>query len=213
MIDQLQKKKINRFKMLETLYKAANGSQKFVGVEKDIIQNSELYPGNHESDFQYLVGEGLIKRISMDGYVMLTHGGIIEYEDAISNPEQSTDYFPAINVINNVIKVSGGINNSQIQQASSDNVQGMTQNNEENLDDLKLFLEIIKTKLPDLELNGDLHSDVEAEIGTIEAQLKVSKPKKSIIDQCLRAIKLIIMEVGTTATATLLLERLSSLLG
>ncbi len=77
-------------------------------------------------------------------------------------------------------------------------------------EDINAFIQLVKEKLPELDLDQQSKTDVEAEIHTIEAQLKSSKPKKQIITTCLQALRDILVGVNSSAASRILLEGISS---
>jgi DNA-binding PadR family transcriptional regulator len=76
---------------------------------------------------KYLEGEGLIRIQWLRGlpaYVSLTHKGLREIEDAIGKPDEPTQYFMSINVLN-----IGEMINSTVQQGT---IQSMQETKAEN---------------------------------------------------------------------------------
>jgi hypothetical protein len=43
---------------------------------------------------QYLVGEGLVKFQALGGLIGITHKGIVEVEEALTNKNKPTEHFP-----------------------------------------------------------------------------------------------------------------------
>ncbi len=144
---------------------------------------------------------------ALGGIISISHYGIREVEDAISHPEQPTHYFPAVNNI-----TIGTMINSSIQQASPEATQVFSQG-DVRIGELKTLVDQIKNSLDQLTLSpGDRH-DVEADISTIEAQLAASKPKTTIISECLSTIRSVLEGVAGSAIATGLIAGIAKFLG
>lgn len=94
----LEKKQKNRFLLLHKLYELTDGVAerhvidiREVGVELGLTADTAL------DTFEYLKGEGLVKWMALGGQGTITHWGIKEVEDALS--EKQTAHFPANIVI------------------------------------------------------------------------------------------------------------------
>lgn len=209
MVSKLEEKRAARFRFLETLYEMVDGSQAVSVDFYEVGKKAGLDPGTTINVFQYLSKEGLIKGHTLQE-IVLTHRGVKEYEAALSSPAEPTEYFPPVNVVNNIMNVTGGITGSQIQQSTKNSTQVINNIDSTESEDIKEFIQLVKEKLPELELDQQSKKDVEAEIHTIEAQLKSSKPKKTIINTCLQALRDILVGVASSAASRLLLEGISS---
>lgn len=101
---------------------------------------------------------------------------------------------------------------SQIQQGTIDSTQVGTFHigNQEQLSE---FIELLKTKLPDLEISDDDKTEIEADIATIDAQMKSSRPKDGIIKESLLSVKRILEGVSGAVIANELLKYLPALFG
>jgi hypothetical protein len=115
-IEEMKKK---RFQFLRRLYELTGG---------DELECLNLYDIGEELGFnrkltknivQYLEREGLIKVIGDQGGIAgISHWGVREVEEALSNPDEPTHYFPPVNIIS-----IGQMISSQIQQASPEATQ------------------------------------------------------------------------------------------
>jgi len=109
-IEEMKKK---RFQFLHRLYELTGGNEfkwfnmfqigKELGFEDDVTLNIA----------QYLEGEGLVEFRALGDKIGITHEGIQQVEEALSNPDKPTCFFPAVNIIS-----VGQMNSSQIQQSS-----------------------------------------------------------------------------------------------
>ena len=101
--------------------------------------------------------------------------------------------------------------NSQIQQGSTHSKQ--TQSiNISSTNDLRAFIELLTSKLSELELKADDQSEIEADIATLQAQLDSSRPKSSILHESLNSIKNILEGVAGSLIAQQLLPLIPPLL-
>jgi hypothetical protein len=196
----LTKRKTDRFRFLNRMYEISDGSEM-----KDISMwelGKELGLSREETEnvADYLKGEELIKFTAMGGWISITHYGIIEVEEAINNPDESTQYFPPVVNIMHINSMVG----SQIQQGS----HGSTQNqeiNQNDLDAIQTLVGTLKEKIPDIPFDEDQRAEAEAELQTVEAQIKSSKPKVSILRESLTTLRNLIEGVASSALTNELL--------
>ncbi|MCD6317816.1 hypothetical protein J7M02_01960 [Candidatus Aerophobetes bacterium] len=125
----------------------------------------------------------------------------------MSNPEQSTYYFPPVNIIS-----IGQMTDSQIQQASPSAKQEITIN-EARYEELKEVIKTLKKSVDRLGLKAQQKSDLQAEIETIDAQMASSKPKATVITECLTSIRRILEGTAINIIAPSLLSQIVALLG
>ncbi|MBI5589480.1 MAG: hypothetical protein HY881_03245 [Deltaproteobacteria bacterium] len=203
-IKELRKK---RFEFLHLLYKKSGGNSSNIFMEYDDI-GKELGFTEEESDkiYHYLNGEGLIKVMAYGGAIVITHEGVVEIENALSAPEKPSEYFPpAMNIIH-VEHMEG----SQIQQGSINSTQSV-ENIIKRGEDLKTFLDLLRNKLPELEISPEDKSEIRSDMVTVDAQLNSSRPKGIIIKESLNSIKKILESAAGGMIATELLKCLLSL--
>ena len=203
-IEELKKQ---RFQFLNSVYELTDGSQfsfvnmyevgKKLGFDKTLVNDIS----------QYLVEEGLIEYQTLDGFISITHYGIREVEEALSNPDKPTTYFPPVNIIQ-----VEQMTNSQILQSSPGAVQAITFA-QGKYDKLKEMLQVLKESMDQLNLKAQQKSDLQADIQTIEAQMLSSKPKATIITESLGSIRRILEGAVGSAIASSLLSKILALLG
>lgn len=203
----IQGLKEKRFQFIHRLYEISGGDEYYEVNEWDIGKELNFSKEEIDTITQYLLGEGLIRYTQFGGFIAITHEGIVEVENALSEPDQPSHYFPPVNIIN--IKYMEG---SQIQQGTIDSIQKGTFLIE-NENQLTEFIELLKTKLHELEISGDDESEIEADVSTIEAQIKSSRPKAGIVKECLLSIKRILEGASGAIIANELLKYLLPLLG
>ena len=112
-MDTVIEKKEKRYQYLHHLYEISKGDEKKIYSSEDLGQALGLSIDETDLVVQYLVGEYLIKKITV-GIVSIAHRGVMQIENALSKPDQPTDYFPPVNIIN-----IHQMTNSQIQQGTN----------------------------------------------------------------------------------------------
>ena len=203
-IEEMKKK---RFQFLYRLYELSEGDESkwfnMFQIGEKLGFDSDLT----EKIAQYLKGEGLIEFQGISGIIGITHRGIREVEEALSHPNIPTSHFLPVNVISINQMV-----NSQIQQASPEATQivGISENKYE---ELKEVIQSLKESIDKLNLEPQQKSDLQAEIQTIEAQMSSSKPKATIITECLSSIRRVLEGAAGSMLASNLLSKIVALLG
>lgn len=206
-MNQIQDIKMKRYQFLHILYNLSNVDifktfnvyeiGKELGFDRNLIQNI----------VSYLKNEGLIEIRAIGGIISITHLGIQEIEKAFSNPEKPTDYFPSLNVI-----LIGQMAHSQIQQSSSKSIQiGIVDEN--RYSEIREIIRLLKENLDKLNLKIIDKADIQTEIQTIELQMSSSKPKSTIIKECLISIKRILENAIGSMVASDILSKIVALLG
>lgn len=114
------KKKNDRFQFLLKAYEVSEGDEKKFLDGIKLGEEIGLTREEVTVVITYLQGEGLVKRLSAQGLIHVTHAGVIEVEQAIESPGKSTQHFPA-GVINQITIHS--MSNSQIQQGTTGSTQ------------------------------------------------------------------------------------------
>ena len=195
-----------RFQFIHRLYEISGGDEYYEVNKCDIGKELNFSKEEIDTITQYLLGEGLIRYTQFGGFIAITHEGVIEVEKALSEPDQPSHYFPPVNIIN-IQHMEG----SQIQQGTIESIQQGTFEIA-NQKQLLEFIELLKDKLPELEISVDDKSEVEADVATIEAQIKSNRPKSGIIKQSLLSIKRVLEGASGAVIATGLLKYLLPLL-
>lgn len=203
--EKIKELKIQRFQFLNKFHDMVDGSEtnylnyetvgKELGFDKDCSYKIA----------EYLTGEGLLKFATVGGGMQITHWGVKEVELAISQPDQPTEHFLPVNVIN-----IGTMNNSQIQQGTMNSNQELIIE-QSKISEIQEILEKISNSVDQLALNELDKEDLKIELETTSAQLKSSKPKKSIVKECFNSIKGILENAAASALAAELIEGLSQI--
>jgi len=202
-VEEMKKK---RFQFLYKLYELSRGSEMKWSDTREI--NSTLGFDDQEVSniAQYLKGEYLLEFKTMSGAIAISHWGIKEVEDALSNPDRPTTHFLPVNVIS-----IGQMVNSQIQQ-DSPNATQVTNFDGKKIEALGELVSLLKESIDRLGLQKQEKSDLDAELRTLEAQMSSSKPKGSIISESLGSVKTILEAVTGNPLASALLPKVVALL-
>jgi hypothetical protein len=210
-MDALTKKKTDRFRYLNLLYERTGGQRlKFLDMW-DL--GGELAIGRDDTHalVDYLVGENLAEHRGIGGIIGITHYGIVEVERALTEPEAPTKYFPPVINVLNIHSVVG----SQIQQGTHDSTQAQTVTTNDT-EAIRALVNGFRERLSDLPFDQADRSEAEAELQTLEAQLRSSKPKSAIVRESLKTLRNLLEGVASNALAAVLLPMfgpLSTLLG
>ena len=70
------------------------------------------------------------------------------------------------------------------------------------------LIRYLASELPNLKLNHDDYSEMRAEIATVGAQLGSSRPKRLIVQECLKTLKDLLEKAPNKTLALKLLERI-----
>jgi hypothetical protein len=202
----IQASRENRFNFLKKVYDLCDGNENTMMNMWGIGNALGLEREETDKITQFLVGENLIKFVALGGELSITHYGVIKIEEAVSKPEKETQYFPPVNIIN-----IHHMENSQIQQNNISSTQESSWVISNN-NDIRSFLEILKTKIHELNLSSDDELELNSEVATIESQLSSSRPKKGIIKETLLSIKKIIEGAAGGIVAGELLKYIPTLL-
>ena len=200
---QIQETQRKRFHFLQKLYEVTQGSQDEVINLNEFNEVLGFSRDETYKIFNYLTEEGLTKSKYLGGFICITHQGIVAVEEALSKPNESTSFFPSLNYINIGTMVS-----SQIQQGTNQSTQKLV-NNFDKIDLVRL-IEEIKKNLSDLKLDASLHSEVQADVTTIEAQISSPRPKNSIIRECLVSLRAIFEGIAGNVVASLLVQQINT---
>lgn len=201
-MNQIQDIKMKRYQFLHKLYDLSSGDifktfnmyeiGKELGFDRNLIQNI----------VSYLKNEGLIEIRAIGGIISITHLGLQEIEKAFSNPDKPTD-FPSLNII-----LIGQMAHSQIQQSSSKSIQtGIVDENKYS--EIREVIKLLRENLD--KLNLIYKSDIQTKIQTIESQMSSSKPKNTIIKECLISIRSILENATGSMVASDILSKIVAL--
>jgi len=96
---EIEMARANRFRFLKLLYDKSGGDEmKWFSMWK-IGEELGLDHDDAVKIVQYLTGEYLIESRGLGGIIGITHQDVVTMEEALSNPSQSTKYFPPVDKI------------------------------------------------------------------------------------------------------------------
>lgn len=188
---EVEKKRKQRFEFMNALYEASGGDEHAMvsGLEAGLGLNQ----AETQLTIQYLSGEGLLKRITLDGHVSITHLGVVEVESALQNPEKPTSHFPPVQ---NIIHIQT-MTNSVIQQGATNSPQTVHLEAKDS-QVVKDFLDAIAPRLSSLPLTEEERREAQSEIETTRAQINSPRPKSEIIRSSLNALMSIIGKISVS---------------
>jgi hypothetical protein len=178
----IKKKKQDRFKFLNKIYEVSNGRISYI-VDGEAIGLEFGFDRGYSADiYYYLNEEGLTEPMGAGIRLSLTHYGIKEIEEALSEPNEPTAYFPPINIIN-----IGEMHGGAVQQGTSNSNINITSN--DTINNVSQYLDKLNKFADEHLKDNSLQQELKADINTIKQQLKSPKPKKSIIKATIQSVK------------------------
>lgn len=112
----------------------------------------------------------------------------------------------SVGVTFNIDKMIG----SQIQQGTYQSTQVATFS-QGDLHTIAEFIQTLKGRLPELQVEHAKKEEIEAEIASVEVQLNSPRPKPAIIKECLASLRTILEGMAGNVIATLLLQQLTNI--
>jgi hypothetical protein len=203
----IEETKKKRFQFLHRLYELADGDEHSFFDPSQIGQEIGFDEELTYKIVQYLEAERLVRTVDLGGDIVISHFGVREIEEALTNPDSPTPHFLPINIIS-----IGQMTNSQIQQGSPE-AKLIVPIEGDKFEELKRIIQSLKESLDQLGLESLKKSDLVAQIQTMEAQMSSSKPNARIISWCLGAIQRILEGVAANAIASVILNQIATLSG
>src|SRR5215218_1756532 len=170
-MERINERKALRTRFMNDLFEMADGFRTNYVKTSEIAKRLGLVfelgkdYGEALAIVNHLEGEGLIEATEEGGDVRLTHSGILEVEQAHSQPDEPTQHLAAINTINNYFHVGGSIGgsvNAPIQQASPGATQSLTVIREDDKQQLSDIVRSLRTSIDDFGLEGEDRAELEA---------------------------------------------------
>lgn len=203
---ELKAMKQKRFEYLRLLYKTTQGDCGKMVSASQLASELGLNHDEAERIFTYLHQNRLISTLVPDK-ISITRSGVSYIEEALSEPDEPTAPLPPANIM-----VVGEIANSQVQQGTHQSMQ-IADFSHDDLEDVANFINSLKGQLSEFGLAPEKEGEAQADIASVEAQLKSPRPKSSIIKECLLSLRNILEGAAGNAAAALLLPQLVRLLG
>lgn len=189
----IEERSRQRFQLLKTIYDLTDGDPHSYVDMWEIGGKQGLSRADTQNIVTWLFDEGLLGDGAIGGGINISHKGVQEIETALSHPKQGTRYFPpVINIIN-----IENMTNSQIQQGTTASTQSFTQA-PGSMDSIRDELEKLKSAVANLNLDNETKGEVEAQIATVEAQLKSKRPIRVVIEESTKSLRNLLE--GTTAS-------------
>ena len=205
MDDNIEEMRKRRFQFLLKVYEIVEGVESSYVNMYELGNDLNLTRAETKSIVEYLQGGGYIRRLTFGGDIKITHSGVVEVEQANTPQEQPASTPSPVNIIN-----VEQMTNSQIQQGSVQSTQIMELSSND-LQSIAKFIEQFKNRRQELQLEKDAEKEADAEITTLETQLKSPKPKQPIIRECLATLRHIIENAAGQIAATLLMGQFPKL--
>jgi len=186
-MQNLVETKRKRFSFLHFMYVEAQGDQTRFFSIPEVAGKLNLDLEEARRVVQYLEGENLVQAdwlIGGDAVICITHWGVVQVEEAISDPEKPTQYFPPVVNIIHAQTIIG----SQIQQGTQASVQAGTIS-ALALQDMVIAIQQAKTELSNSDLGDDDRTQADVEIQTLETQAKSPKPNRTILREAWATIR------------------------
>lgn len=191
----VEEKRRLRFDFTKALYDATDGSRAEIVEMFDLGESLGWDRGRISNVVEYLEGEGLVKYMTLGGGISITHRGVVELEEALTEPAQPTEHFPPVSIIS-----VGTMVGSQISQASPGSSQVIEVMQRPQLDEAATLLrELREVVLPAVDFAEEDRSEFEAELGTVEQQLGSSRPKSAFVRASFARMAEMLRTASTTA--------------
>lgn len=142
----------------------------------------------------------------LDWSLELESQGVIGEGMSFSEKEKQAANPVNYSVTNNI----GSMNNSQLQQDSSNANQTLTVTQSE-LADVESFIKELKEQISQIPLSQPEQDELHSEILTVDTQLSSPKPKSLIIKESLKSIRALLEGVTASMVASGLLAKLAAL--
>ena len=197
-MSSLEERRANRLRFMHRLYELTQGNRDKPVMPAAMAIDLALPEDEIDVTVQYLEGEGLVEQFTY-AYIRITHAGVRQIEEALSNPQVATEYFPpAINVI-----VAESISGTTIQQGTAASTQVVVAP-AESLASLRDFIAALDARAASLKLSDDQATELRSEMATLRAQLDSTRPKASIMREALLSIRSILESAAGSGVAYLL---------
>lgn len=209
----LKRKQQQRAAFLNKLYEISDGDSDSLKNGAEVATQIGLEDGDEDkvrAIANYLEGEGLIRVEwlvgGFPGYVRITHRGILEIEAALGAPDNATEHFMPINILNIENMIGSNIQQGTInsQQEASTSIEAIP--------DIQEFLEKLSRSISEFTLNEMQNDELNAEIASAVAQTRSPHPKNSILQECLSSIRNILENTTASAAGAALVAQIPALL-
>ncbi|MCZ6690926.1 MAG: hypothetical protein O7H41_15155 [Planctomycetota bacterium] len=202
----VQERKATRFRFLRELYDRSDGNEMSPQNMSEIARSIGIGHRQAIDVTTYLRNEGLLEFPSLSETIVITHEGFKEIEKALSSPDEPSTYFPPVNLI-----VIGEMSGGAIQQGTTDSLQVVILQPEE-VATITRLLDETRQALEEVGVSDSSSSDLRADLNTLESQLRSSRPKRSIVRECLISARAVLEAATGTALASGLTQQFTALI-
>ncbi|MCG3142526.1 MAG: hypothetical protein HDKAJFGB_03995 [Anaerolineae bacterium] len=213
--DRLNEQKILRFNVLVYAEDKSKNNRRAIILREQVSQELGVAPDDLISTLQYLEGEGLIEfSVGVDSFT-ITHLGVLEVEEALTNPQQPTEHFLPVSEVRNEIIIYGNVVGSQLNQQSPGSSQSIASQFHESQEIENLLIQLERS-LDALNLKETEDLEARSEIATLRAQIQSPRPKRSIVSEGLASLRSILEGAagsGLASAAIAHLDRIAALFG
>lgn len=199
-MEALEEKKRLRLLFMNTVYEKTHGDRFTFTNLGEIAPALNLNAEEAGVIGEYLVGEGLIKWATFGGGIAITHEGIKVVEEALSQPDKPTYYFPPAITVLHV-----GQNTGQIQVGTSGSVQKQVQGiGHSDQAELARFVQEIRRSRETLGVEANAGAELDAQLATIDAQMKSPRPQQAVLKGAGEVLVEILKSASGSAAAELI---------
>ncbi len=193
MATPLETKKARRALFTGRLYDATDSDTLARVSITELTGGMDLSPAQVRELVGYLVDEQLVKRSDMGGNVSITHKGVVEVEQARSQPERPTEHFPPAAQVINIIHST--VTGSAVALGSAGATQTVSYTTEQR-QDLAAVLQQIRGLLDRDVLDEDDAAVVRADVDAVEAQLASPRPNAAVVQALLGSLANVLSAVN-----------------
>ncbi len=194
-MDDLAKKKEQRYLFLKQLYDETDGNEHVFLSPVTVGVKIGLDERTVRKVVQYLVGEGLMNSHARD-VVNISHFGVIQVEQAMEKPEDPTQYFPPITNMNIILEgttIHGDFNVASSIQGSYNKVASA-----DAPDNLKDLLKQLAKEVAQISehLPTEVAEQVVRDLDSLTAEAISKKPREQWWHLSIEGIKKAARDVG-----------------
>jgi hypothetical protein len=193
----VEKKRKQRFEYMNALYEATGGRELLSVDMAEIGMALSFSKEECEATVEYLRGEGLLKHVSLGGFISITHLGVVEVETALQKPDEPTAHFPAVQ---NTINIHS-MNNSVIQQGGSLNSQNVVLDSSDKAM-IKDFLSALGKEVSGFPIGEEERQELLSDINTVSTQTDSARPRLGLVREGLKSIVGVLGKIGSSVISS-----------
>lgn len=184
--------KEKRMKYLMTLYNLSDGDpEKWFDIF-EIGKNVGFDNNLTKSVVNYLENAEFLS-LETENIVVITYKGICEVENSLSNDvyfkQSPIESRIKIDTLVGNVTLIENMNNSNFTQTIPGNIQN---NFDDSIPKIKKMIQSLNMNIDEFCLEKEKYIELQTDIRTLEAQISSNKPKKSIVEETLHSIRVIL---------------------